>query len=88
MPKTFWSHSKMTARLFWVGKLLTGAKRSQALASGLGMVASDFLQTVERSGNAFGEGPAARAQLIQSLEIPVYEAGKTEWLLWMGCVWS
>ncbi len=69
-------------------QLLTGAKRSQALASGLGMVASDFLQTVERSGNAFGEGPAARAQLIQSLEIPVYEAGKTEWLLWMGCVWS
>jgi Fe-S oxidoreductase len=26
--------------------------------------------------------------LIEELQIPLFEKGKTEWLLWLGCVWS
>ena len=69
-------------------QVLTGANRAQALALGTGMVASDFLQTVERTGNALGGQKNARAQLIEELEIPIYEKDKTEYLLWLGCVWS
>ncbi len=69
-------------------QVLTGAKRAQALAIGTGMVAGEFLETVERTGNAFGEKKAVRTQLIEELEIPYYEAGKTDYLLWMGCVWN
>jgi Fe-S oxidoreductase len=68
--------------------LLIGAKRAQALAIGKGMVATDFLQTIERYGNPFSAAKDVRAKLIDDLQIPVYERGKTEWLLWLGCVWS
>ncbi|MFQ5631975.1 MAG: (Fe-S)-binding protein, partial [bacterium] len=69
-------------------QVLTGAKRAQALALGTGMVASDFLQTVERTGNALGEQKNARDKLIEELQIPIYEKDKTEYLLWLGCVWG
>ncbi len=69
-------------------QLLIGAKRAQALASGKGMVAGDFLQDVERYGNPFKKSPDARRQLIEDLGLPIYEAGETEYLLWLGCVWT
>lgn len=69
-------------------QVLTGAKRAQALALGTGMVASEFLETVERRGNPFGQAADARTKLIRELEIPYYEPGKTEYLLWLGCVWA
>jgi Fe-S oxidoreductase len=69
-------------------QVLTGAKRAQALALGTGMVADDYLKTVERAGNPFGERPDARAELIEELGIPIYEKGETEYLLWLGCVWG
>lgn len=69
-------------------QILTGAKRAQALALGTGMVATDFLQKMERYGNPFAAGADARAKLISDLDIPLYEEGKTEWLLWLGCVWG
>lgn len=69
-------------------QVLTGAKRAQALAIGTGMVATDFLQEVERSSNAFGGKKAERDQLLKELDIPIFEPGKTEYLLWLGCVWN
>jgi Fe-S oxidoreductase len=69
-------------------QVLTGAKRAQALALGTGMVAADFLQTVERTGNALGAQKNARDKLIAELEIPLFEKGKSDYLLWLGCVWS
>ncbi len=69
-------------------QLLTGAKRAQALATGTGMVASDFLNEVERSGNAFGRPRSQRAQLIEELQIPIFETTSSKYLLWLGCVWS
>lgn len=69
-------------------QLLMGAKRAQAMAIGTGMVADDFLQTVERSGNPFSAPRQARARLIEELELPVFVEGETEYLLWLGCVWS
>lgn len=69
-------------------QVLTGAKRAQALSLGTGMVAADFMKTVERTGNPFGQRADARAKLIRELELPIYEPGKTEYLLWLGCVWS
>jgi len=69
-------------------QVLTGAKRAQALALGTGMVASEFLETVERRGNPFGQAEDVRARLVRELEIPLYEPGKTEHLLWLGCVWA
>ena len=69
-------------------QLLIGAKRSQALASGVGMVATGFLQSVERHGNPFGSPSDRRAELIADLAIPEYVAGETEYLLWLGCVWT
>lgn len=69
-------------------QVLTGAKRAQALSLGTGMVASDFLETVERRGNPFGESADVRKKLIEELEIPYFEPGKTEYLLWLGCVWG
>ncbi|MCZ7650593.1 MAG: (Fe-S)-binding protein [Thermoanaerobaculia bacterium] len=69
-------------------QILTGAKRAQALALGTGMVATDFLQKVERYGNPFAAGADTRAKLISDLGIPIYEEGSTEWLLWLGCVWG
>ncbi len=69
-------------------QVLIGAKRAQALAIGTGMVATEFLQSIERYGNAFSKPRDARKQLIEELEIPYYEPGKTEYLLWLGCVWG
>jgi Fe-S oxidoreductase len=69
-------------------QLLTGAKRAQALATGKGMVAADFLQAVERTGNPFSEPASSRAKLIEELGIPLYQEGETEYLLWLGCVWT
>ncbi len=69
-------------------QVLIGAKRSQALATGKGMVATEFLQTVERHGNPFSEPQGRRQALIDELGIPRFEPGRTEYLLWLGCVWS
>lgn len=69
-------------------QVLMGAKQAQALALGTGMVADDFLKTIERRGNPFEQPVSVRTQLIQELEIPYFEPGKTERLLWLGCVWS
>ena len=69
-------------------QVLTGAKRAQAMAIGTGMVASDFLETVERSSNAFGDKKKVRKALIEEFEIPIFEKGKTKYLLWLGCVWT
>lgn len=69
-------------------QVLMGAKRAQALASGKGMVAGEFLQTVERFGNPFKGSGEVRKKLLEDLSIPLYEPGKTEYLLWMGCVWT
>ena len=69
-------------------QVLMGAKRAQALATGKGMVAADFLQAVERSGNPFSEPASVRAKLIEELGIPLYREGETEYLLWLGCVWT
>jgi len=67
-------------------QVLLGAKRAQALATGKGMVAADFLQTVERYGNPFSAAAAVRQRLLEELGIPLYEKGKSEYLLWLGCV--
>jgi Fe-S oxidoreductase len=69
-------------------QVLIGAKRSQALATGKGMVATEFLQTVERHGNPFSEPQGRRQALIDELGIPRFEPGRTEYLLWLGCVWN
>ncbi len=69
-------------------QVLMGAKQAQALALGTGMVADDFLKTIELRGNPFEQPASARTQLIEELGIPYFEAGKTEYLLWLGCVWS
>ncbi len=69
-------------------QILTGAKRAQAMSLGTGMVASDFFETVERSGNAFGGKKSERKVLLEELEIPLFEPGVSEYLLWMGCVWN
>jgi Fe-S oxidoreductase len=69
-------------------QLLLGAKRAQALTIGKGMVATEFLEMMNRYGNPFSAGKDVRANLIAALAIPFYEKGKTEYLLWLGCVWS
>ena len=67
-------------------QLLLGAKRAQAMAIGQGMVADEFLQTIDRYGNPFSAPKQKRKQLLTDLEIPIFEKGNTEYLLWMGCV--
>ena len=69
-------------------QILMGAKRAQALSSGQGMVATKFLQAMERYGNPFAAPASAREKLVAELDIPAYEKGATEWLLWLGCVWG
>ncbi|MDZ7269040.1 MAG: (Fe-S)-binding protein [candidate division KSB1 bacterium] len=69
-------------------QLLLGAKRAQALALGTGMVATEFLEKVEQYGNPLAARKEVRASLLRELELPLYERGKTEYLLWLGCVWS
>ena len=69
-------------------QVLLGAKRAQALATGKGMVAADFLQAIERYGNPFSEPRKSRRELIEEVGLPLYEKGRTEYLLWLGCVWT
>lgn len=69
-------------------QVLIGAKRAQALSLGTGLVADDFFQTIERRGNPFEQPKSARTQRVEELGIPWFEPGKTENLLWLGCVWS
>jgi len=69
-------------------QVLMGAKRAQALSTGVGMVATDFLKKVETYGNPFSGPRQARIDLIKQLGIPLYEKGRTEYLLWLGCVWA
>ncbi len=69
-------------------QVLMGAKQAQALALGTGMVADDFLKTIELRGNPFEQPASARTKLIEELEIPYFEEGKTDLLMWLGCVWS
>lgn len=69
-------------------QVLLGAKRAQALSIGKGMVATEFLEKVEQYGNPFAARKEARAKLLAELDIPLYEKNKTEYLLWLGCVWS
>lgn len=69
-------------------QLLLGAKRAQALALGTGMVATEFLEKVEQYGNPLAARKEVRAHLLRELDLPIYEKGKTEYLLWLGCVWS
>jgi Fe-S oxidoreductase len=69
-------------------QVLIGAKRAQALASGQGMVAGDFLQAIERYGNPFKKSADVRKTLVEELGIPIYQPGETEYLLWLGCVWT
>ncbi len=69
-------------------QVLTGAKRAQALATGTGMVATDMLQTIERTGNALGKPKSDRSKLIEELGIPYFDGENADYLLWMGCVWS
>ena len=69
-------------------QLLLGAKQAQALATGQGMVAGEFLEKIEQYGNPFGKPASDRKKLIEELSIPIYEKGETEYLLWMGCVSS
>ncbi len=68
--------------------VLIGAKRAQALASGRDMVASEFLENIERYGNPFSAPKSMRQGLIDELGIPLYRKGETEYLLWMGCNWA
>ncbi|MDJ0656567.1 MAG: (Fe-S)-binding protein [Xanthomonadales bacterium] len=69
-------------------QILLGAKRAQAMATGQGMVAADYLQSVETYGNPFSAPKSNRQKLLEELDLPVYEKGKTEHLLWLGCVWG
>ncbi len=69
-------------------QLLAGAKYAQTLAIGTGGVATEFLKAMNNTGNPFSAAPDERTDLITELEIPMYEAGRTEYLLWLGCVWS
>jgi Fe-S oxidoreductase len=69
-------------------QVLMGAKRAQALSTGVGMVATDFLKKVETYGNPFSGSRQARSDLIRELKIPLYQKGQTEYLLWLGCVWA
>lgn len=69
-------------------QLLLGAKRAQALTSGQGMVAGEFLETIDKYGNPFATPRQRRQQLIDELGIPIFDKGNTEYLLWLGCVWT
>lgn len=68
--------------------LLVGAKRAQALATGLGVVASDFFRAIEVHGNALGQPKQERRNLVSELGIPSFTGGGGQWLLWLGCVWG
>ncbi|MCP4726183.1 MAG: (Fe-S)-binding protein [bacterium] len=69
-------------------QVLFGAKAAQALALGTGSVATEFFKTVTNHENPFSAGKDVRNQLITELDIPYFENGKTEYVLWLGCVWA
>ncbi len=69
-------------------QLLAGSKAAQTLAMGTGGVATEFLKAVGNNSNPFSATPDVRSALIEELGIPAFEKDKTEYLLWMGCVWS
>lgn len=69
-------------------QLLAGSKAAQTLALGTGGVATEFLKAVTNYSNPFSASPDVRSGLIDELEIPLFKKGETEFLLWMGCVWS
>jgi Fe-S oxidoreductase len=69
-------------------QLLVGAKRAQALATGRGVVASEFFRAIESYGNPFGVPRADRGKLISDLAIPRFNGADGEWLVWLGCVWG
>lgn len=69
-------------------QVLMGAKRAQALSTGVGMVATDFLTKMGTYGNPFSGSQQARKVLIEELHIPLYKKGRMEYLLWLGCVWA
>ncbi|MFC1500351.1 (Fe-S)-binding protein [Candidatus Zixiibacteriota bacterium] len=69
-------------------QVLAGAKYAQTLALGTGGVATEFLKAMNNTGNPFSSGAEVRSELISSLGIPIYERGNTDYLLWLGCVWS
>jgi len=69
-------------------QLIVGAKRAQALATGKGVVASDYFRAIETYGNPFGVPRADRRKLISDLSMPRFSGGAGEWLLWLGCVWG
>jgi Fe-S oxidoreductase len=69
-------------------QVLIGAKQAQALSIGKGMVAVDYLQMIERYGNPFSARAEVRSKLVEELDVPLFEKGKTEVLLWLGCVWA
>lgn len=68
--------------------LLVGAKRAQALATGLGVVASGFFQAIETHGNALAQPRQARRDLLAGLKLPRFTGAPGQWLLWLGCVWG
>jgi len=69
-------------------KVLAGAKYAQTLAFGTGGVATEFLKAMNNTGNPFSSGADERSELVSALNMPIYEKGKTDYLLWLGCVWS
>ncbi len=69
-------------------QVLAGAKYAQTLALGTGGVATEFLKAMNNTGNPFSSEAEVRTELISSLGIPIYKKGETEYLLWLGCVWS
>ncbi len=69
-------------------QLLAGSKAAQTLALGTGGVATEFLKAVNNYSNPFSAAPDVRSGLIDELEIPLFKKGETEFLFWMGCVWS
>ncbi|MFC1492960.1 (Fe-S)-binding protein [candidate division KSB1 bacterium] len=69
-------------------QVLFGAKSAQALALGTGSVATEFFKIVTNYENPFSAGKDVRDQLIKDLNIPYFESGKTEYVLWLGCVWA
>jgi len=69
-------------------QVLVGAKRAQALATGKGVVASDFLRAIESHGNALRLPKSDRKQMLAKLGMPRFTGEQDQWLLWLGCVWG
>ncbi len=69
-------------------QLLVGAKRAQALATGKGVVASDFLRAIESHGNAFRLPKSDRKTMLTEIGMPRFTGAEGQWLLWLGCVWG